>query len=516
MDIAELDRLGTPEEFPGQPTDIIEPPKLLENGKPAWRAELCIVFSGAGIIGLSMLPYRLKKGQHWYSVMHSSVLFSMTVSIVCLFYKNTHIKMLRFLSGKMIFVQVVILALIDWLRVMILPGQGWEVTDRIVATTTLAARLAFICLDSLTGISRWFRLFIAFFFITGNFYSIFAAYFLDAAQSVLVISATNTTITTSAIKASVGTTLTTLTAAMLVTIWQDKHFQYSALYRSYLPKLAVETVGVEPGSVEMHEMIEQRATAVAAWRGWPRKAAVVILVAIAVFLFSIVLSTTELKYDVDGRASMAVLALRASALILGCVGSCVFLFKNVNWRRFKYTLSSVQGILWMFYTLIYACAGLAQPISTASSVFRTVCASLGLLFWLLFEAVQQISRVMHISITFTLALTLAVTIYLTAYVWDDDVVLGDLNGVENPGVVTRYSIQRMCFINLLLLMAGSLVKVVTKNLSDNGFFVLVSGNVLRRDIMEVESLSNNPEGDNDFIVENSLMQRLSQHQRLSQ
>ena len=123
---------------------------------------------------------------------------------------------------------------------------------------------------------------------------------------------------------------------------------------------------------------------------------------------------------------------------------------------------------------------------------------------------------MHISITFTLALTLAVTIYLTAYVWDDDVVLGDLNGVENPGVVTRYSIQRMCFINLLLLMAGSLVKVVTKNLSDNGFFVLVSGNVLRRDIMEVESLSNNPEGDNDFIVENSLMQRLSQHQRLSQ
>ena len=40
---------------------------------------------------------------------------------------------------------------------MILPGQGWEVTDRIVATTTLAARLAFICLDSLIGISRWFR-----------------------------------------------------------------------------------------------------------------------------------------------------------------------------------------------------------------------------------------------------------------------------------------------------------------------------------------------------------------------
>ena len=60
-------------------------------------------------------------------------------------------------------------------------------------------------------------------------------------------------------------------------------------------------------------------------------------------------------------------------------------------------------------------------------------------------------------------------------------------------------------------MAGSLVTVVKKNLTDNSYFVLVSGNVLRREILEVESLSAGLDGDNDLIVENSLQNRLSRH-----
>ena len=71
--------------------------------------------------------------------------------------------------------------------------------------------------------------------------------------------------------------------------------------RSYLPKLAVETAGIEPGSAEIELILDQRDTAVAAWRGWPRMSAVVILVSIAVFLFSIVLDATAPVYDVDGR-----------------------------------------------------------------------------------------------------------------------------------------------------------------------------------------------------------------------
>jgi hypothetical protein len=279
----------------------------------------------------------------------------------------------------------------------------------------------------------------------------------------------------------------------------------------------VETAGVEPGSAEMDLILNTRDAAAAAWRGWPKKSAVVILVSIAVFLFSVVLSATALEYDVDGRESTAMLALRVIAVTLLCGGSSVFFNNNVNWRRLKYTFSSTQGLLWMFYTLMYAIAGLSRPRGTASvsSALGTVYTTLGLIMWLSLESVQQISRVMHVTITFTLAITLATVIYLTAYVWKDDVVLADLNGIGVPGILTLYAIQRTCFINLSLLMAGSLLTVVKKNLSDNRYFVFISGNVLRREILEVESLSVDPDGHHDFVGHDSLQHRLSRHSRSS-
>jgi hypothetical protein len=351
-------------------------------------------------------------------------------------------------------------------------------------------------------------------FMLGNFFAIFSAYFFVSAQTLHTISATNATITTSAVQASVGTTMVTLTAAMLVTIWQDQDFQYSALFRASLPKLAVETAGVEPGSAEMDFILETRDAAAAAWRGWPRKAAVVVLLSIAVHLFSIVLSATAFEYDADGRESTAMLALRGTAVVLGCGGSCMFFHNDVNWRRLKYTFSSTQGLLWMFYTLIYAIAGLSRPRRTASvsSTLGIVFMTLGLIGWLSLESVQQISRVMHMTITFIIALTLVVSIYLSAYVWQDDVVLADLNGVGVPGTLTQFSAQRTCFINLSLLMAGSLVTVVMKNLSGNSYFIFIGGNVLRREILEVELLRVDPDGHHDRVGHNSLVQRLSHHQ----
>jgi hypothetical protein len=347
----------------------------------------------------------------------------------------------------------------------------------------------------------------------GSIFAVFSAYFLNPAQTLYTISATNTTISMSSVQTSVGTTLVTLTISMIVTIWQDQDFQYSALFRSSLPKLAVETAGVEPGSAEMDRILEERNAATAAWRGWPRKSAVVVLLSVVVFLFSIVLSATALEYDVDGRESMAVLALRGTCIAWGCGGSSVFFNNNVNWPRLKYTFSSTQGLLWMFYTLIYAISGLSGPKGTASvsSGLGTVYATLGFIAWLSVESVQQISRVMHITITFITALTLVVTIYLSAYVWKDDVVLADLNGVGVSGTLTRYAVLRTCFINLLLLMAGSLVMVVMKNLSDNSYFVFVFGNVLRREILEVESLSVKLDGHHDLVGHNSLQSRLGRH-----
>jgi hypothetical protein len=93
-----------------------------------------------------------------------------------------------------------------------------------------------------------------------NFLAVFFAYFVNLARPLYTISATNTTITTSSVQASVGTTIFSLTASMLVTMWQDKGFQYSALFRSFLPKLAVETAGVEPGSATMNQILEARAS----------------------------------------------------------------------------------------------------------------------------------------------------------------------------------------------------------------------------------------------------------------
>ena len=118
---------------------------------------------------------------------------------------------------------------------------------------------------------------------------------------------------------------------------------------------------------------------------------------------------------------------------------------------------------------------------------------------------------------------MVMTIYFSAFVWQNDPVLADLNGAGVSGTLTRYAAMRICLINLSLLMAGSLVMVVTKNLTDNSYFVLVEGNVTRRQILEVESLGDDPDGDNDFIVQNFLLSvehvemehRVSRHSLLS-
>jgi hypothetical protein len=277
----------------------------------------------------------------------------------------------------------------------------------------------------------------------------------------------------------------------------------------------VETAGVEPGSAEKQQIIEERAVSAAAWKDWPKKSAVVVLLSAVVFCASIVLSSSSLASDGVKESSMLI-TFRAAAVILGGAGSCGFFYNNVNWPRLKYTFSSTQGLLWMFYTLIYALAGLARPDpdTPISSVLATIYGALGFLLWISLESVCQISRVMHTSVTIFVALTMILTIYFSAFVWQNDPVLADLNGAGVSGTLTRYAAMRICLINLSLLMAGSLVMVVTKNLTNNSYFVLVEGNVTRRQILEVESLGDDPDGDDDMIVENSLNYSLSRHSQL--
>jgi hypothetical protein len=273
-DIAELN-IDVKQSPPGeQPTmDVVQP---LQNDKPRYVAEAR--FFGCAVTYLAdgiFIPEGLRQGFTWYTIFHSLLLVAMTVCTAALFIRNTHLKIMRLLISKKVFRMVAVLSLIDWVKALAFPYPGWEVVDEISSTTVLIIRLSFICLDSLKGVSSKFRRFLVVLFLLGNVFAIFSAYFMNEAQTIFVIADTNTTITTTAVKASVGTTMVTVTSVMAVGIFSDKDFQYSALYRSYLPKLAVDTAGVEPSSAEMLAILQAQKAATAVWTGWPRKSAVV-------------------------------------------------------------------------------------------------------------------------------------------------------------------------------------------------------------------------------------------------
>jgi hypothetical protein len=174
-----------------------------------------------------------------------------------------------------------------------------------------------------------------------------------------------------------------------------------------------------------------------------------ILVSLAVFLSSIVLKSTPLAYNGNGKESLLFIALPVTTLGVGGIGASLFFRRNILWRLWWYTFTSTEGCLWVFYTLMFVGAGFVRPRENevVSDVLSMAYFLLGMLCWLSFESVKKISRTMHITITFSIAITLAAVIYLSLYVWQDDVVLVDLNGVNLEGVLTRYSLQRTCAIN---------------------------------------------------------------------
>jgi hypothetical protein len=104
------------------------------------------------------------------------------------------------------------------------------------------------------------------------------AYFLDPAIPIYTVKETNTTFTTSGVRASVGTTMISLTLNMIVTIWKDTEFDYCALCTSFLPKKVLD--GVRDDQTAAAAQAEDAA----AWRGRPRKGAVVLLTSIVIFV----------------------------------------------------------------------------------------------------------------------------------------------------------------------------------------------------------------------------------------
>jgi hypothetical protein len=143
----------------------------------------------------------------------------------------------------------------------------------------------------------------------------------------------------------------------------------------------------------------------------------------------------------------------------------------------------------------------------------TLFTAIGFILRLSLESIKKISRTMLITITFAVTCMLVAVIYLSMYVWQDDDVLADLNGASAAGVLTRFDVQRAALINMLLLVAKSLKTIFKVNFADNKHFDLVEGHIMRRQILEVEKLCDDPAGDNDFVVNNSLAQLLTEHGR---
>jgi hypothetical protein len=286
------------------------------------------------------VPASYKQGQLWYTVAQVLVLCFFIVSYLCLFWGNTHTTLLRFLYRKKIFAQVVCLSVLDFVQRMAAPEPGWEATDRIQAITALVSRLAFFCTDSVQGVSAWFRLLTAVNFTIANLLLITQACLLNTPVPMYFINATNTTITNTQVQVSVCSSMVTLTLQMIVTIWKDPDFQFCALYRSYLPKLAVETAGIEPVSDEMDHIIEKRNAGTVAWRGWPRtRPTMAVLGSVLVFLALIAPGTTS-RFE-----SLLLITLRLISLALGLAGASALLFNNLNWALFKFTFTSVKGTL---------------------------------------------------------------------------------------------------------------------------------------------------------------------------
>jgi hypothetical protein len=101
--------------------------------------------------------------------------------------------------------------------------------------------------------------------------------------------------------------------------------------------------------------------------------------------------------------------------------------------------------------------------------------------------VQRISRSIRAILTIFAVLNVALGFYLTTYIWANDSVLADLNGVDVSGTVNKYETWRTCFVNLGLLMTGSLYTMVF-DWNEGKYMILVTGCVSRQAVLELDSL----------------------------
>jgi hypothetical protein len=478
-----------------------------EDAEPRMRGENAVGVIGVIYVVALAIPGSLKQGQAWYIALHSIALLSSIPAVAGIFWGNTHNKILLFIFTKIRFWQILILALTDWVLWLAKPDVGYEVTDRLSATTQLILRVAFFCLDACRGMRRNFRLLTVVVFIFGNGIGVVQAYFMFPAQDIVTIAVTNVTLTTTRMRASVTTTMISLTLSMAVTIWRDKMFLFMAISTARLPKIAIDSripalikLDRESAMAFMEQLQMERRAALAAWQGRPQPAELVCLLSLVIMSLSIIVGATRVSSDSDGRESVVLIVMRVLALVLLFFGVFSLFWHNLSLPRLRYTFLSPQGILITFYACAFALVGwlVPDPRFPVSSVLGPVYMALGFLFWLALECVKKTSRWMRAAITALNIFSISATIILSLYFWPrtDDVMFIPLGGVS------KFSLWRTILCNLLFLGAGSL-KVIFKD-SQSDFMAIIHGSVTRKDVLALSSLRDTIIGDSTHeVVEGS-------------
>jgi hypothetical protein len=150
--------------------------------------------------------------------------------------------------------------------------------------------------------------------------------------------------------------------------------------------------------------------------------------------------------------------------------------------------------------MVFFAVGMARiyPTAPVSSLVSTMYTCLGFLLWVALESVKRVSRVMRATLTLFSAFAAALGFYMSAYVWQDQFLV-DLN-IGVPGVLTKYSVQRTCLMNLGFLISGSLYTTVF-DWKEGKYMAYVSGYVPRKEVLEMESVFALVVGDSEGEVD---------------
>jgi hypothetical protein len=99
--------------------------------------EAAMIAHASVYLAMTFVPYQLKKGMSWYRNM-IIILIAVAFVILISLFRHSEKKVLKFLAVQTVVLQVVALAILDWLRYIVWPAEGWEAVDPMTATITFA------------------------------------------------------------------------------------------------------------------------------------------------------------------------------------------------------------------------------------------------------------------------------------------------------------------------------------------------------------------------------------------